>query len=209
MPDARIGVLLKDLLKQRSLSMRKLSERTGIDTATISRIISGKRKANPEHLQRFAECLDVHVADLFRAAGYPIDQKPYSDDLNSSVDNIQKILETSQFYDKKFTIEGVEQELEKYEQFAQTKEGEETILKGFEEKLEKLGGIGPFIGHLKDMFEKYCSRESSPHQLALMGSALLYFILPVDVIPDYIFPIGYLDDAIAVQLVLDILPFKK
>jgi uncharacterized membrane protein YkvA (DUF1232 family) len=41
-----------------------------------------------------------------------------------------------------------------------------------------------------------------------MGSALLYFILPVDVIPDYIFPIGYLDDAIAVQLVLGWLPLK-
>lgn len=38
-----------------------------------------------------------------------------------------------------------------------------------------------------------------------MGSALIYFILSVDVIPDYIFPIGYLDDAVAVQLVLNAL----
>ncbi|MFB8735547.1 YkvA family protein [Bacillus sp. SL00103] len=26
------------------------------------------------------------------------------------------------------------------------------------------------------------------------GGALLYFIMPVDLIPDYIFPIGYIDD---------------
>lgn len=38
-----------------------------------------------------------------------------------------------------------------------------------------------------------------------MGGALLYFILPVDVIPDYIFPIGYLDDEFVVKLVLDLL----
>ncbi|MEH7609111.1 DUF1232 domain-containing protein [Priestia megaterium] len=31
----------------------------------------------------------------------------------------------------------------------------------------------------------------------------MYFILPTDIIPDYVFPIGYLDDAIAVQLVMN------
>ncbi|WP_343770096.1 YkvA family protein [Oceanobacillus oncorhynchi] len=35
-----------------------------------------------------------------------------------------------------------------------------------------------------------------------MGGVLLYFITPVDVVPDYIFPIGYMDDAIAVQIAL-------
>lgn len=55
------------------------------------------------------------------------------------------------------------------------------------------------------MFVKFTTMNGSPRQLALMGGALLYFILPVDVIPDYIFPIGYLDDAFVVKLVLDLL----
>lgn len=33
-----LGLLLKEFLKERSLSMRKFSELTGIDTATISQI---------------------------------------------------------------------------------------------------------------------------------------------------------------------------
>ncbi|MED4203756.1 DUF1232 domain-containing protein [Neobacillus mesonae] len=206
-----IGVLLKRQLKERSLSMRKLSQLTEIDTATISRIVSGKRKAKPQHLQKFAECLDIPIAELFAAAGYPIEPKrerAYSYDLYSSVDNIQKTLESSNLYDKKFTIESVEEQLEKYEQFAQTAEGRETILNGFDEKMQKLGSIGPFISHLKEMFNTFRSMKVTSHHLSIIGGALLYFILPVDVIPDYIFPIGYLDDAIAVQLVSDLLTKK-
>lgn len=203
-----IGLLLKELLKQRSLSMRKLSELTEIDTATISRIVNGKRKATLDHLQKFADILDIPFADLFTAAGYPIkkrQEKVYSDDIYTSVESIQDILESSNLYNKKFTIESVEEQLKKYEQFSRTEEGKETILKSFEKKLEKLGSIGPFISNLKDMFEKFRLMKASPRHLAIMGGALVYFILPVDVIPDYIFPIGYLDDAIAVQIVLGLI----
>lgn len=202
---ANLGLFLKDLLREKSLSMRKLSELTDIDPATISRIISGKRKATPEHLRKMAECLEVPIMELFQAAGYPVEKKPDSDDIYSSLDNIQKILESSNLLEHPFSIEQLESELEKYQQFAETVEGEETIRKNFGEKLGKLGSIGPFISRLKDMFETFISKKATAHQLAIMGSALLYFIVPVDVIPDYIFPIGYLDDAIAVHLVSQLL----
>ena len=203
--DNRIGLLLKDLLKEKSLSMRKLSELTEIDTATISRIINGKRKATPDHLQKFSECLNVPLDVLFTAAGYlqePKQKKVYSKDINASIEYIQNYLETSDQLNEKFSIENVESELAKYEQFSQTEEGKETILNGFEDKVKKLGGMGPFIGKLQQMYKNFCSMKATPTQLAVLGSALLYFILPVDVIPDYILPVGYLDDAIAVQLVL-------
>ncbi|MGE8203189.1 DUF1232 domain-containing protein [Heyndrickxia sp. NPDC080065] len=208
--NSNLSLLLKEILKKRSFSMRKLSELTEIDTATISRIINGKRKANPEQLQKFADCLDVPITDLFIAAGYPIEQaqkKPQSD-IHISVDSIQNFLESSNLYDKKFTMASVEQELAKYEQYVQTEEGTETILNSFGEKLQKVGSIGPFINQLKDMYEKFRLKKGTPRELALMGSALIYFILPVDIIPDYIFPIGYLDDAIAVQIVINLLSKK-
>ena len=47
--DEKLGLYLKKMLQEHSLSMRKFSELTDIDTATISRIINGKRKANPAH----------------------------------------------------------------------------------------------------------------------------------------------------------------
>ncbi|WP_100488513.1 helix-turn-helix domain-containing protein [Sporolactobacillus pectinivorans] len=204
-----IGSLLKDLLKQRSLSMKKLSELTEIDTATVSRIINGKRKANPRHLQKIAECLDIPITDLFVAASYltePQQRKlESSNDIHSSIETIQNIIEFSNLLSKKFTIEDVKHHLAHYQQYSKTEEGRETILANFEEKLQKVGSIGPFIDHLKEMFDKFRLRKGTPYQLAVIGGALLYFILPDDVIPDYIFPIGYLDDAIAVQLTLNLL----
>ncbi|MFF2448695.1 helix-turn-helix domain-containing protein [Neobacillus sp. NPDC058068] len=202
-----LGLMLMELLKERSLSMRKLSELSEIDTATISKIINGKRKASPEYLQKFAECLGVPITDLFIAAGYPIEQQQerQHSDIHMSVDSIQNLLESSNLYDKKFSIASVEQQLAHYEQYTQTEEGKETILNSFEDKLQKVGSIGPFISNLKDMFERFRLRKGTPRELALIGAGLLYFILPVDVIPDYIFPIGYLDDAIAVQLVMKLL----
>jgi uncharacterized membrane protein YkvA (DUF1232 family) len=55
------------------------------------------------------------------------------------------------------------------------------------------------------MFERFRLKKGTPRELMLLGGVLLYFILPVDVIPDYIFPIGYLDDAMAVQIVANLL----
>ncbi|MBS4179234.1 DUF1232 domain-containing protein [Lederbergia citrea] len=202
-----LGLMLRELLNKRSLSMRKLSELTEIDTATISRIINGKRKANLQHLEKFADCLEVPITELFEAAGYPIEkrQEKSQSEIQTSVKVIENFLESSNLYDKKFSIASVEQKLTSYGQYSETEEGKDTILNSFDEKLQKVGSIGPFICHLKDLFKKFRLRKGTPYELAIIGSALLYFIIPVDVIPDYIFPIGYLDDAIAVQIVLNLL----
>ncbi|MCZ2258121.1 DUF1232 domain-containing protein [Sporosarcina sp. G11-34] len=199
-----LGLLLRDLLQERSLSMRQLSELTEIDTATISRISNGKRNATLDHLQKFADSLDVPMQKLVEAAGYPFEGEEIKkqSDIHMSVDMIQGFLESSNVYKDNFSIEQVEEKLTDYELYVQTEEGGNTILKGFEEKIQSVSGIGPFITQLKELFSKYRERQSTPYELTLIGSALLYFIIPVDVIPDYIFPIGYLDDAIAVKLVV-------
>ncbi|MBS4197515.1 DUF1232 domain-containing protein [Lederbergia citri] len=203
----KLGLLLRELLNNRSLSMRKFSELTEIDTATISRIINGKRKANLQHLEKFSECLEVPLAELFEAAGYPIEHKEEEahSEIQKSVEMIQSFLESSNVYDNEFSIANVEQKITNYGQYSQTDEGRDTIHNGFEEKLQKVGSIGPFISQLKDLFEKFRLSKGTQYQLALIGGTLLYFIIPVDVIPDYIFPIGYLDDAIAVNIVIKLL----
>lgn len=205
--NSNLGLMLKKLLNERSLSMRKLSELTKIDTATISRIISGKRKANLQHLQKFADCLGIPMTELFEAAGYPIEQskeKPQSD-IHTSIDIILNSLESYNLCDNKFSIARVEQQLANYGQYSQTEDGKNSILAGFEGKLQKVGGIGPFINKLQELYEEFRLGKGTSRRLFLIGSALLYFITLVDVIPDYVFPIGYLDDAIAVQIVLNLL----
>ncbi|MBT2656031.1 helix-turn-helix domain-containing protein [Bacillus sp. ISL-18] len=208
--DKKLGLYMKKLLKEHSLSMRKLSELTNIDTATISRIINGKRKANPVHLQKFAEHLNVPISELFVVAGYSMEQEGLQQsDLLKSVESIQNFLESSNIIDNQFSIVSVDCQLANYEQYAQTEEGKGTILNNFGEKLKKIGSIGPFISQLKDLYEKFRLNRGTSRELAIIGSALIYFIVSVDVIPDYIFPIGYIDDAIAVQIVTKSLTVSK
>lgn len=201
---SNLGDILKDLLRNHSLSMRKLSKLTGIETATISRIINGKQPARPQHLQKFAEVLGVPIERLLAAAGYGIEIKTEVVDLDfhQSVESIQEILSSSKLFDEHYIRERIEQKLMDYEHYAQTGEGQRIILEGYPEKIKQVGGIGPFIDDLNQLYELYCRSDTSPSKRAVLGSALLYFILATDIIPDYVFPIGYLDDAIAVKHVL-------
>src|SRR6478752_2836188 len=180
-----LGLLLRSLLKENALSMRKLSSLTGIDTATVSRIINGKQQANLHHLKQFAHYLNTPLEALIDPAG-------------AASNNTENEVETGIHYsiDKN-------QELTKYKQYAQTDEGHSMILDNFQSKIEQVCSVGTFIDQLKQMYLEYCSEETSAAKRSILGSALLYFILPTDIIPDYVFPIGYLDDAIAVQLVMN------
>lgn len=197
-----LGVLLKELLKERSLSMRKLSAMTEIDIATISRIINGKREANLQHLEKISDCLGIPLTNLLEAAGYAMEpnQETHHSDIHTSVEEIKKVLKLTNSYEDDFSIEAVDQRLATFGQYSQTKEGKKTILNSFDEKIDKVGSIGPFIDQLRELFDRFKNRKGTPYELIIIGSALLYFISPIDVIPDYIFPIGYLDDAIAVQI---------
>lgn len=205
--DFKLGKLLKDLLNKRLWSLGKLSELTGIDKATISRIINGKRNANIHHLQKFSNCLEVPLAELMEAAGYDIEnkQKEKENDLQPNPDSIQDFLASSIMYDRKSFEKNIKQELLNYEKVVQTEEGHEDILKGFADKLKKLESGGPYINQLKHLFQRFRMKTGTVSEITIIGSALLYFIMPIDLIPDYMFPIGYLDDAVAVKFVINIL----
>ncbi len=109
----RLGLLIISLLRGRSLSMRKLSAITDIDTATISRIVNGKQQAKPKHIERFAEALQVSPNLLYKAAGSAaLDSKQPEDILYSVDDAIQDILK-SYLSEQQYTKGRVEQELKK------------------------------------------------------------------------------------------------
>lgn len=209
--DFPLGFMIKTLLKERAMSMRTLSTLTGIDTSTISRIANGKQNAKREHLLQMAEHLGVPGDTLLRAAGFDIVRRedPLHADIHASVHTIQEVLTSSKLFDEKYTVERVQQELTKYEQYALTEEGQQLIHKDFHAKVEQVSGAGPFIDQLRHMFEVFCRCDISTEERAVLGSGLLYFILSTDTIPDYVFPIGYLDDAIAVQIVFDRLSDMK
>lgn len=199
----KLGPLLKKLLSQRALSMRKFSQLTGIDTATISRIANQKQQANIQHIQLFSEHLHVPINMLLVAAGYQLEghHTPLSTDMHHSIDTIQEVLVSSNLFDETFKVEQVQKALAKYEQYARTKEGKSIIHEEFDAKVEQVSGAGPFIDQLKNMYKEYQQENLSEDEQALLGSVLIYFILSTDIIPDYVFPFGFLDDALAVQIV--------
>lgn len=202
--DFKVGELIKMLMKERMLTMRKLSQLTGMDIATISRITSGKQQPKLSHLKQFSNHLDISIEKLVGISdNSSSDKNENLSNHNHSIEAIQKILGTSHLFETQFTSADIELELAKYEQYAQTEEGHRLICQDFNSKVNQVNAIGPLIEQLEQMYTRYCDDETSPADRFVLGSALLYFILSVDVIPDYVFPIGYLDDAIAVQLVLD------
>ncbi len=155
----KLGLLLKSLLDRRSLSMRRLSELTAIDTATISRIINGKRKATLEHLHSFSIHLDISMNELLDAAGYPIrEEEKAGSKLSEHIESIQHSLESSI---AQLSEEDIDRKLEEYATFVQTTDGREEILSGFDQKVRKVDSVGPFIQHLKGFFEKFQLKKGS------------------------------------------------
>lgn len=201
---SELGSMIRTLLKENSLSMRKLSSISGIDTATISRIVNGKQSANMNHLRILSKYLNVPIKKLLIADGYDMTSLTDEDSIDSPslIKNIHELLKLPDLLNYKCDLSKIEEELEKYKVYALTEEGKNIIYKDFNKKIETVNGDGFFIEELKEMYKKFCD-ESLPEEIhALLGSGLLYFILSVDIIPDYIFPIGYLDDIIAIKLVL-------
>lgn len=191
------GAYLRNRLMRANMSMRKLAEQCGIDVSTISRLAAGTQKPRPEHIEKISTALTVPVLDLWRAAGYIAEE----DQSAPPTGLVNEFLVAAFPELANLRLEQIEAELEKYRLFAQTFEGHHAIVQNFRSKLEQVNGTGPFIDMLKDMYMMYLDGKTDEEQRHLIASALLYFILATDVIPDYLFPIGYIDDAIAIDLV--------
>ncbi|QKY68652.1 helix-turn-helix domain-containing protein [Lentibacillus sp. CBA3610] len=197
-------------MNEKKLSTRKLSELSGIHSSTISRIIRGKRNANLHHLSKFAENLDVPITTLLNTEGYTRSTEQQEETrVNVSEDRIKKMLEAFNMSQYNFSRLRIDEHLKAYETYCETDEGQQSIHRDFNMKLSTIGSIGPYVDQLKEIYNRYVLKKGSIKELSIMGIALLYFIITVDVIPDYVLPVGFLDDAFVVQSVLQSIPGKK
>lgn len=195
------GAYLRSRLEKIGMSIRRLAHECQYDPATISRLVNGKQKPRPDHLVRIAQVLQIPVVELWQAAGYIKDEGP-QEESNEGASQIGMIFDSC-------TLPSIESlnpvriiaELDKYRLYAQTTEGQEMIKKSFNKKIDQIKGVGPFIDKLQALHKIYLDEQTDQRQKHVIGSLLLYFILPTDIIPDYLFPIGYLDDAMATDIV--------
>lgn len=202
----QFGTFLKTHIHHKQLSVRQLSYKTDIDKGTISRIMNGKRNPTMTHLSKLSEALHIPYLELLQQAGHPVPNKMHSDnisDLQIEIGALEQTLLSSKQARELFSMKKLHRILKDLRMYAATEKGEQFIQREFESKLVTLQGRGPFIDQLKKCFTIFTKKQASTTHLILIGSALLYFIVPIDVIPDYLFPIGFIDDAIACQLVLN------
>ncbi|RIV23125.1 helix-turn-helix domain-containing protein [Alicyclobacillaceae bacterium I2511] len=207
---ANLEQTVKTLLRTRGLSMRQLAKETGIPTATISKMVRGKQRINPNYLQRLAQGLGVAPWVLFTAAGFSsvepanfAESARWTQWVGSATlaqDMIAKLMDHLGIAAKCLTAEEIAKALCTYEDYARTPEGKALIEEKFPVKRQQVVGIGPFVEDLDEMYTHFCQPGTLEQERAILGSGLLYFVLATDSIPDYLFPLGYLDDALAVVM---------
>ena len=113
---------------------------------------------------------------------------------------------------KGFTVEQAAIEFEKQRKKAEKLVSEpgkiEKLLKKLGRKLEKLPVLSGPLEYLPKMyymvrswFKKEYTGVPVGTIVAILG-ALLYFLSPVDLVPDFLLGIGYLDDAVVISVCL-------
>src|SRR5688500_4730561 len=67
---------LAELRERRALTLRELSEMSGVAADTINQIELGHRKPRPSTLRKLARALDVNVEEFYREPALPLAEAP-------------------------------------------------------------------------------------------------------------------------------------
>lgn len=74
------------------------------------------------------------------------------------------------------------------------KQNEQTVLTGFWNKLRKTAARIPFARDAVAAYYCATDRETPLASRAIIFAALAYFIMPVDLVPDFLVVVGFTDD---------------
>ena len=89
------------------------------------------------------------------------------------------------------TLNDLSSEYDTHEKF---NEGSDYIDENFWSKVEKVGKKLSFTKDIKALYNYFSEKNISWYRKTIVVAALVYFIMPIDAIPDISPLIGYLDD---------------
>ena len=192
--DSDVSRLIADRLRAGGLSLREAARRAGVSHSTVSRLLRGRARPTPALLRALAPALGLPEEALLAAAGLPAGggaaAEPWGVLRTLGLDPAPPEL-----------VARVGERLERLREYAGTAEAHAQVREGLARKIAALGARGPVIERLEALARLYLDGGPGPPAArAAAGSAALYFLLPVDAIDDFVWPIGYLDDAVAVAL---------
>jgi uncharacterized membrane protein YkvA (DUF1232 family) len=77
---------------------------------------------------------------------------------------------------------------------AESKRKEETVRRKFWRTLRRAAGQVPFAEDVVAAFYCALDRDTPPRVRGILIAALAYFVMPVDVVPDFLVGFGFTDD---------------
>jgi transcriptional regulator with XRE-family HTH domain len=190
--DERLARLLAERMAERKLSLRALARAAGVSHSSVSRLLRGRSRATAEILVALAPALGVPPEALLAAAGIAAaDSSGVLATLRGlGIEPVPPEL-----------VQRVRAEMDRLREHAGTEAARAHVLRDLEPKLAALGAGGPVVDRLRTLGRIYLSDGSVTEAARLAaGSGVLYFLQAIDAIDDFMWPIGYLDDAVAVAL---------
>ncbi len=100
------------------------------------------------------------------------------------------------------TFKDLKSDFESHEKY---EEGKEFVEENLWEKLEKVGKKLSFIKDVKALYNYMLDSKVPWYRKSIVLGALIYFITPIDSVPDLVPLVGYLDDLGVITAVLKFL----
>lgn len=201
----RFGDWLREELRSRKISLRELGRATELDPATLSRLSSGKQRPTLSHLARLGQALGVSLPDLLNAAGYGSCEESRGQKTGSEApDPLDQMLRDAWKDGPGARSARWADVARQVEDGTATSLAEESLQAIERETFAKIGRIHAseaFAAKVRDLYGCVFDPKGPSERRALAASALAYFVSEADVIPDGAFPVGFIDDAIAVESV--------
>jgi uncharacterized membrane protein YkvA (DUF1232 family)/plasmid maintenance system antidote protein VapI len=182
---ADFGQFLQAQLASRGWNYSHFAMVSGLHVSLISRVLRGERAPSVNFARKTAAALGLPLETVMAAAGL------YTDAL----------AETG-------TQEAAA--LTPYVQYAATPEGEAELAQRLPAKLERIRAVEDPTGRIGLLLEKAALlwtrfQQSGGAVRTLIGGALLYFVSPVDLVPDFLPLAGLMDDLAVLTLVMGLI----
>lgn len=201
-----LKVEINNYLNENNLSLRKFSKIVDIPTSTLSRIINSKQKPSITHIKKLSKFIPLFLNSFLND---DLSSKDITNTQAIQNNELYNILKFSQFADSKKLNQEINNQFNKCKEYAKTQDGINMIKSDFDRKIKEINGVGPLIDSLENLYSRYILENPSSTKALIIGAVLLYFIIPLDVIPDYLFGIGYIDDMLLLQFELSVLDKLK
>lgn len=205
------GSSLRFLLSQKGLSAEELVDRINhkkivtTNKSAISRVMTGKRMPTEEEVKEIAEVLETPLLlEEYTLIGRYLESKDGTLVLafQDIVDRIHGGDDHSQGNSPAMNYTDLYQMSKNLFRHSLTHDVSKPLKEGFLISLYHVSGCAEMVSRLRAMYLCYFnSSDLSKKERAWLASALLYFMNPFDLIPDFTALSGYMDDTVVVSFV--------